>query len=620
MSIPTRVQEKLAALPEACGVYLMKDRHSKVLYVGKAVNLRARVRSYFQASGDDRVFVEYMVPRVADLDFVLVANEKEALILENNLIKQFKPRFNINLKDDKTFLSIRLDRRQPFPRLETVRRYREDGALYFGPYSSAAAVRETLRIVNATFPIRKCSEAVFRNRTRPCLYYEIGRCVAPCVGYVDAAAYTELLDDVEMFLRGKNEALAARLREKMQRAAERQEFELAARLRDQLAAVERTIEKQLITTSQRVDRDVFGYHKEGEAMQVQALLVRRGKLEDVPTYGLDTKGLSAEAAFGSFLKQFYGRTRFIPPEVLVPVELPDSAPLAEWLSDRRGGKVEIAVPHRGEKARLVEMATRNAESAFRAVHATERDRARALQALQAALGLSRTPTRIECYDISNIGGAEAVGAQVTFDRAAPNKARYRRYRIKTVEGADDYAMMREVLTRRLQRGLAEGDLPNLIIVDGGKGQLGVAQEVINTLGVKRVELAALAKGRDAAAHGERETRDARPTTGERVFVPGRPEPIVLPPDSAELYLLERIRDEAHRFAITYHRKLRARPYRGSILDRIPGIGAARKKALIAHLGSVRAIREASEEALAAVEGISLKQAAAIYAFFHNPAT
>ena len=611
------VHQKLDALPDACGVYLMKDRHQKVIYVGKAVSLRARVRSYFQASSDERVFVEHMVPRVADVDWVIVANEKEALILENNLIKQFKPRFNINLKDDKTFLSIRLDRRQPFPRLETVRRYTEDGAHYFGPYSSAAAVRETLRIVNAVFPIRKCPDAVFRSRTRPCLYYEIDRCMAPCVGYVDAATYGELLDEVELFLRGRSQELADRLREKMRQAAGRQEYELAAQCRDQLTAVERTMERQSITTSQSVDRDVFGCYKEGAAMQVQALLVRRGRLQDVPSYAFDTQGLSAEAAFGEFLKQFYGRTRFIPPEVLVPFDPPDREPLTEWLAERRGGRVEIVRPQRGEKARLVEMAMRNAEGAYRATHATEHDRARVLEGLQTRLGLAHRPERIECFDISNIGGSEAVGSQVTFHHGAANKARYRRYRIKTVEGADDYAMMREVLTRRLRRGLAEGDLPNLLIVDGGRGHLGVAEAAARELGVEGVDLISLAKGRERAAAGA--LAGPRERTEERVFVPGSPDAIVLPHDSPELYLLERVRDEAHRFAITYHRKLLRQPYKGSILDRIPGIGPARKKALVAHFGSVRAIRSASPDDIAKVEGISARQAAAIHAVFHSPA-
>jgi len=616
-TVTPKLRDKLDALPAACGVYLMKDRHDKVIYVGKAVDLRARVRSYFQASGDERVLVPHLVPRIADIDWVLVANEKEALILENNLIKQFKPRFNIVLKDDKTFLSIRLDRREPFPRLEVVRRYREDGARYFGPYSSAGAVRETLRIVNRVFPIRKCPDAVFRSRTRPCIYHEIGRCVAPCVGYVSPEGYVALLDDVEMFLRGRSQELAAHLRERMRQAAQRQEFELAASFRDQLAAVERTIEKQSVATPQSVDRDVFGYHKEGEAILVQALLVRRGRLEDVPTYAFATKGHGAEAAFEEFLKLFYGRTRFIPAEVLVPIELPDGAPLAEWLSELRGARVEVLCPRRGEKARLVEMATRNAESAFRAAHATRRDRAQALGRLQAALGLSRTPRRMECYDISNLGGAEAVGSQVTFDDGAPNKARYRRYRIKTVAGADDCAMLREVLARRLARGLAEGDLPDLLVVDGGKGQLAVAEQLVRDLGIAGLDIASLAKGRERET--TRGTLRRRTRTDERVFVPGRPEAIVLPADSPELYLLERIRDEAHRFALAYHRKLRGQPYKGSILDLIPGVGPARKKALVARFGSVRAIRVATPEELATVEGITPKLAAAIHAFFHSEA-
>ena len=598
------VDQKLDALPRECGVYLFKDRRQKVLYVGKAVNLRSRVRSYFQpGSSDERVLVEHMLPKVADIDWVVVANEKEALILENNLIKQFRPRYNINLKDDKTFLSIRLDRRAPFPRLETVRRYTEDGARYFGPYSSASSLRETLRIVNAVFPVRKCPDTVFKGRTRPCLYHEIGRCLAPCVGKVAEAAYGELLDEVELFLHGRSAELAGRLRARMAASSEQMEYELAGRYRDQLRAVERTMEKQTVASAYAVDRDVFGYFKAGERMQVQALLVRGGKLADVPSYAVGTKGLSAEAAFAEFLRRFYGATRFIPPEVLVPVEPPDRDALVAWLTERRGGKVALRQPKRGDKARLLAMAMENAESAWRAAHATAGARARVLARLQAALGLRRVPERIECYDISNIQGADAVGSMVTFERGVPNKARYRRYKIQTVAGSDDVAMMREVLERRLRRGMADDDLPQLIVLDGGKGQLGAARAAMGELGVGEVDVVALAKGR--------EQRSGRGPRAERVFVPGRSRPIVLEQDSPELYLLMRVRDEAHRFAVAYHRKLRARPYKHAVLDRIPGIGPARKKALVAHFGSVRAIRRATVGELAQVRGISARQAAAV---------
>ncbi len=613
---PRTVQEKLDALPDACGVYIFKDLRQKVIYVGKAVNLRSRVRSYFQpGSSDERVFVEHMVPKVADIDWVLVPSEKEAIILENNLIKQFKPRFNVNLKDDKTFLSIRMDRRRAFPRLELIRRHPDDGARYFGPYSSAAAARETLRVVNAVFPVRKCPDTVFKNRVRPCLYYQIGRCLGPCCGLVDEQAYGELLDEVEMFLRGRNQELADRLRAKMEEAAEQRAYELAAKYRDQLHAVERTLEKQTVTSPYQVDRDVFGYHKEGDDMRVQALLVRRGKLEDVPSWGFKTRGLSAEAAFASFLEQFYGRTRFIPPEVLVPVLPPDVEPLTEWLWERRGTKVEILRPQRGDKARLVRMATENARSAFRAAHATERERERVLEGLRDALNLRRLPSRIECFDISNIGGRQAVGSQVTFDDAAPNKARYRRYKIKTVQGADDVAMMAEVLRRRLRRGLKEGDLPDLVLLDGGRGQLSAVQSVFEELDIVDVELAALAKGRDQPRQpGPGSPRKQSP---ERIFRPGQAEPVELPADSAELLLLQRVRDEAHRFAIAYHRKLRRKPYKKGVLDRIPGIGPKRKKALIKHFGSVRAVRKATIEQLQQVDGIAEKQAKAIYKHLHE---
>jgi excinuclease ABC subunit C len=606
--VPTdRLNAKLDALPDACGVYLFKDRRKKVIYVGKAVNLRSRVRSYFQAAGDERVFVEHMVPKIDDLDWVLVANEKEALILENNLVQQFKPRYNINLKDDKTFLSIRLDRRKPFARLEIVRRYTEDGALYFGPYSSAAAARETLRIVNAVFPLRKCSDRVFEGRSRPCLYFQMGRCLGCCSGEVSQSAYDEMLDEVVLFLRGRNTELADRLRTKMQGAAGRREYEIAARYRDQLAAVERTIEKQDITSAQRVDRDVFAYFKEGDAMRVQALLVRAGRLENVPAFTFNTKGLSGEGAFASFLERFYAATRFIPPEVLVPIDLPSRPTLEEWLGERRGGRVRVLTPQRGEKARLVQMAARNAESGFRADHASQADRQRTLETLQATLDLPRLPARMECYDISNTQGAESVGSQVTFENGVPNKARYRRYKIRTVQGSDDFESMREVLRRRLRRGAAEDDLPDLIVVDGGLGQLSAAFDVMEELGLAEPAIVALAKGR--------ERRQGR--TDERVFLPGRERPVVLPADSPERYLLERLRDEAHRFALAYHRKLRRKPYKHTALDRVPGIGPARKKALVKHFGSVRAIRKATVEQLAEVDGISKARAEAVYDVFHG---
>ncbi|NQT88542.1 excinuclease ABC subunit UvrC [bacterium] len=597
-----KLTAKLDALPDACGVYLFKDRRKKVIYVGKAINVRSRVRSYFQAAGDERVFVEHMVPKIADLDWVLVANEKEALILENNLVQQFKPRYNINLKDDKTFLSIRLDRRKPYPRLEVVRRTTEDGALYFGPYSSAAAVRETLRIVNAVFPIRKCSDRVFEGRSRPCLYFQMGRCLGCCSGKVSATAYDEMLDEAVLFLRGRNRELADRLRQKMKDAAAAREYEQAARCRDQLAAVQRTMEKQDITSARRVDRDVFAFFKEGDSMRVQALLVRAGRLANVPAFGFDTKGLSGDGAFASFLERFYAATRFIPPEVLVPVALPSRATLEEWLGERRGSRVRILTPQRGEKARLVAMAARNAESGFRAEHATKQDRRRTLETLQATLALPHLPVRMECYDISNTQGAQSVGSQVTFENGVPNKARYRRYKIRTVRGADDLASMREVVLRRLRRGVADDDLPDLIVVDGGLGQLGAACGAMEELGLDAVPIVALAKGRE---RGESRTE-------ERVFIPGRAEPIVLPADSPERYLLERLRDEAHRFAITYHRKLRGRPYKHTVLDDIPGIGPARKKALVGHFGSVRAIRKATVEQLGEVAGISTATAQAIH--------
>ena len=591
------------ALPTKTGVYLMKDARSKVIYVGKAVNLRSRALSYFRDSGDERPFVRLLRDKVRKVDFVLTDTEKEALILENNLIKQFRPRYNINLKDDKNFVCLKFDLSHPFPRLEIVRRFEKGHVLHFGPYSSARSARMTFRQINSFFPLRKCPDTVFRRRLRPCLNYQIGQCFAPCCGYVDERAYRELVNQAAMFLRGRNRELTQRLKKNMKEAAEGMDYERAAKLRDRIAAIEATIESQKITEARFIDRDVFGYASEDGHVQIDVMFVRNGRLQDFASYSFRRPKLLADEVFSSFLNQFYSTNRFVPDEVLVPRELEDMKVLTEWLSEMRGKKATVRCPKRGHGVRLVEMAMNNAELSLKAGMASAGPEVLS-EALREGLDLSSPPRTVECFDVSNICGDYATGSCVRFRDGLPERTGYRRYRVKTVSGIDDYSMLEEVLTRRLSRGLKEKDLPNLAMIDGGKGHLSVAESVLRKLQLDGVELVAIAKGRDEKGAKRRGTED-------RFFRPGVAEPIRLDPGSRAGRFLRRVRDEAHRFALSYHRKLRSSAYRHSELDGIRGLGEARKKALFLHFGNFEAIRKAGVHELASVKGISRNLAAAI---------
>ena len=601
---------KLKNLPTSPGVYLMKDVKHKVIYVGKAKNLKNRVKSYFQKSTDDRLYTEYLVRRVADIDFVLTETEKEALILENNLIKQFKPKFNINLRDDKTFISIKLEVNKKFPYPKVVRQIENDGAMYFGPYASSRAVRETLRYINDTIPIRKCPDNVFKNRVKPCLYYQIYKCLGPCCDLVDEVTYQGLIDQVILILKGKQEDLVGILKQQMYEESKAMRYEKAAKIRDRIRAIEETVEKQRIHSMTFVDRDVFGYYMSGKEVYIEVMFIRSGNMEDVASYHFSTNHNTIEEVFRSFLNQFYSQTRFIPSEVIIPVQSADAKLLEEWLSERKRKKVEVIHPQRGDKVRLIEMAQKNAENAYLVSRVQEVDFAMTLYSLKETLKLKQVPERIECFDISNIFGKQAVGSMVTFEQGKPNKSRYKRFKIKTVGQIDDYAMMYEVLTRRCKRAMEEGDLPDLIVVDGGKGQLGMALKVFEELAIGNVDLIALAKGRtESVITGEK--------IGEQVFLPHISEPIMLNPSAPELLFLDKVRDEAHRFAITYHRKLRDKEYYKSPLDEIPGIGAARKKALMKCFGSIEGIRNATIEQLIEISKLPPKQANEIYHYFHK---
>jgi len=607
----TDLEPKLATLPPSPGVYLFKDEHQQVIYVGKAKSLRSRVRSYFRRSGDTRLFYELLVRHIADFDIVVTETEKEALLLENNFIKQFQPRYNIRLRDEKTYISLKIDLNEPFPRIqfprkaasraEVERRKREPGVLYFGPYASAKSARETVRFVNAVFPIRKCSNTVFGARTRPCLNAQMGHCMGPCSGHVDEAVYREMLHDAILFLQGKNEEALAALRAKMKAAAAARSYEEAALIRDRIAAIERTVERQKITANSHVSRDVFGLFREGGRVAFQAMFVRAGRLEDVASYEFDAHDLPDAELLAEFLQRFYGQMRFTPPEVLVPVQPADADMLAEWLAELRGAKVRLAVPQRGVRRELLEMACRNARSSFEARHTSRTRARRLLESLRSLLDLHRVPDRIECVDISNLHGKIAVGALIAFTTAAPDKARYRRFKIRTVEGSDDFEMMREVLRRRYRD---RSDLPDLILVDGGAGQVSAAGDVLRELDIEDLDLVGIAKPH-------------RQTDVERFFKPGRTAPILLPADSGELLLLERVRDEAHRFAITYHRKLRERTFLRSPLEDVPGLGPKRIAALRQHFGGLKAVENATPEQLAEVRNIPPRLAKIIYNHLHT---
>ncbi len=618
-----KLLKKLEITPTGTGVYMMKDSRNEVIYVGKAKNLKNRVRSYFQSSGDERLFIRFLVKRIADIDFVLTDTEKEALILENNLIKQFKPRFNVNLRDDKTFVSIKLDMNQKFPFPVTVRQVepssgkgkgprKGNGILYFGPYSSARAVCDTLRYVNSIFPIRKCSNNVFKSRVRPCLYHQIGKCVAPCCDMIDEKAYKGLINEIVLVLKGKNMELLKVLRKQMDEASKAMKYEKAAKFRDRITAIEKTVEKQKISTMKFVDRDVFGYFGEGNRIQIQAMFIRNGNLEDIASYRFSTMNNTLDNVFCSFINQFYGHTRFIPDEVVMPVESEDKGILEELLSEKKGHKTKVLCPKRGEKLKLLVMAINNAKNAFKIHQGTADDIEAVMASLKKHLTLTNIPKRMECFDISNIRGKQAVGSMVTFEGGKPVKSRYKRYKVKTVSKSDDYAMMYEVLTRRYSRAFREDDFPDLAVIDGGKGHLRIAKRVFDELGVDRVDVIALAKGKmkDIGNDGSKKKLD------ERVFICDRANPIILNQQSSELRLLVNVRDEAHRFALAYHKKLRKEQYYKSPLDKIPGIGKVKKKNLLKHFGDTQKVRNASLSGLSKVKSITAKDANTIYDYFH----
>ncbi|HEX3697686.1 MAG TPA: excinuclease ABC subunit UvrC [Polyangia bacterium] len=703
------IAEILENIPTAPGVYIMKDRRGKVVYIGKAAVLRNRVRQYFQASsGDNRDFVPLLEGIVGEIETVITSNEKEALLLENTLIKKHQPRFNVNLKDDKNYLVLRLDPEAEWPRLEVGRKIGQDGAYYFGPYHSATSCREALRVVNRHFQLRTCTDHVLHNRRRPCLQFQIKRCPAPCVLPVSPEEYGDQVRDVRLFLEGKSDELLSRLTGRMKEAAGRTDFERAADIRDQLRALETTLEEQRVVSTDFVDQDVFGFYREGIALEIVVMSIRQGKLLGNRSFSFTGQEFPDAELLSSFVGLYYDLNVAPPDEVLLPLAVDDAEVKAEWLSEKRPPRrrrVEVTVPQRGDRRKLVELAQKNAAASFAARRNAREDTELALGKLQRRLKLPRLPRVIECYDISHIQGFATVASMVVFVDGRPEKSRYRTYKVRSVGGRageggafarrnDDFASMYEVLSRRFRRaregaaaeaaGGAPVDpswaLPDLIVIDGGKGQLGMALAAARDVGIDvrpgaGLPIVGLAKERDfdgvagappadaateidegstvetepvgaeaaateptatepAAEPSPTETppsaepaptppeskAGAKADTGktrrpDRVFLPHAKDAIAIRPNTAEMFILQHLRDEAHRFAVTFHRSQRKRLTLRSALSNIPGIGAARQRLLLRHFGSLKKIREASLEDLATVPGMARKTAEAVFAYW-----
>jgi excinuclease ABC subunit C len=716
--VPARktLAEILEGLPTAPGVYIMKDGRGKIVYIGKAAVLRNRVRQYFQpATGDSRDFVPLLEGIVTDIETVVTSNEKEALLLENTLIKKHQPRFNVNLKDDKNFLVLRLDPNAEWPRLEVVRRLGDDDAYYFGPYHSATSCREALRVVNRHFQLRTCTDHVLHNRRRPCLQYQIKRCPGPCVLPVSRESYGDQVRDVRLFLDGKSDELLERLRGRMKAAATRTDFEVAADIRDQVRALEVTLEEQRVVSGDFSDQDVIGFHREGIALEIVVMAIRAGKLSGNRAFSFTGQEFPDAELLSSFIGLYYDLGAPPPDEVLLPIEIADADLKAEWLTERRaalqagiGGarkrKVEVTVPQRGDRRRLVELALKNAAASFATRRNARADTEIALGKLQKRLKLHKLPRVIECYDVSHIQGFATVASMVVFVDGKPEKSRYRTYKVRApgrgpdgrrnddfASRNDDFASMYEVLSRRFRRAredAAEGNtestwaLPDLIVIDGGKGQLGMALAAARDVGIdvrpgQGLSIVGLAKERDSLEGGgvepapveatgtepppplvdeppsvepppveeppsapepppvdepppaEPPAGDPPPRRGrkskakdkgegvkmpDRVFLAHAKDAILIRPNSAEMFILQHLRDEAHRFAVTFHRSQRRRLTLRSALAEIPGIGETRQRLLLRHFGSVKKIREASLEDLSGVPGMT--RAAAVAVFEH----
>jgi len=612
MAASDRLKPVLEGIPNKPGCYLMKDKESRVIYIGKAVNLRSRVRSYFHDAANHSRKTAEMVLKIEDIEWIVVSSELEALILEMNLIKRYRPRYNIRLKDDKRFPYIKIHWKDPFTKVTITRRVKSDGARYYGPYTSVWAVHQTLDVLRKIFPYLTCDRVITGEDQRACLYHDIKLCLAPCIGKIDSVGYRAMTDDLGRFLQGHTDPIISRLKQEMERSSEALEYERAGNIRDQLIAIEKVVEGQKVVSQDKLDTDVIAFARDERDACVQIFFVRRGKLIGTEYFVLDgTREAQDQELVEAFVKQFYTEATHIPPRILLPVEIEEARIIETWLNDRRGGtKVYLKVPRRGAKRDLVALVAENAAETLASLKAKwEADRSKHVQALselQEALSLENPLNRIECFDISNLQGTAAAGSMVVFEQGAPNKKLYRKFTIKNVQGQDDFASMEEILGRRFRRwrianeeagkpggklDKSFGFLPDLLIVDGGKGQLSRACKILAEYNLnERVPVVGLAKEHEV------------------LYIPGRTDPVILARRSQGLYLVQRIRDEAHRFALRQHRTQRRRGGLASKLDGISGVGPARRKALLKTFGDLDGIRQASLEELAGISGITLKSA------------
>ncbi len=596
-----QLADKLARVPDRPGVYVYRDVKGQVLYVGKAASLRSRVRSYFHESRPHDAKTDALVRHIRDLEYVVTDNELEALMLEANLVRKYRPRYNIILRDDKHYPFLKLTTNEEFPRLLVARRVQNDGATYYGPFYPATAMRETLRLTRQLFPLRTCSITIDGRLERPCIQYAIRRCNAPCTGWETREGYAATVHAVQRFLEGKDEDLALALTTEMEQAAAEQKFERAAVLRDQVQSLNKVRERQKIISTEEVDQDVLGVVRQGDDACVELFFVRKGRLVGQEAFFFDhVGGWTDGEILSAFVRQFYGKAVPPAPEILLSEELPEDALVTEWLGTLARRRVQVSAPQRGPKREFVAMAEANAAIALQN-HLLSKDNRQQLvqEELRRALNLPGLPNRIEGYDISSIQGSEQVGSMVVWENGGMKKDEYKRFRIRTVEGADDFASLHEVLQRRFGRALEQGGaLPDLVLIDGGRGQLNVGLKVLQELGLDYLPVLALAK---------RE---------EEVYLGDRLQPLVLDPTSPALHTLQKIRDEAHRFAVSYHKKLRSRRTIQSILDTIPGVGPTIRTSLLKTLGSARRVRESSVAELAAVPKVTPKLAQRIHDHFH----
>ncbi len=583
---------------------MMLDKGSQVLYVGKAKNLLKRLASYTRISDEGHSKTSVMLKQVDKVDTIITRTEKEALILEASLIKKHKPKYNIILRDDKNYPLIKVTIQEDWPRVMMTRRKKKDGARYFGPYSSSSSMWATLKLISSLFPLRRCKGSKLKPRKRPCLNLQMGQCLAPCMGLADRDTYMENVKKVVMILEGRNRDLVSQLSVQMQRESDTYDFEKAAVTRDKIIALKRTLEKQVIVANHTIDQDIFGFCRRDAAVSVAILFLRSGSISGSRTFFLQDPYGDDPAILSQALHQFYFHAANLPKEIIVPFEAADHELLLEYFSEQSGSKIHITIPKRGDKLQLTTMADRNAEQIFKEKEKREQSWRTLSDSLLKRLKLTKPPNEIECLDISNISGKQAVGSLVHYFRGEPVKNKFRHYRIRTVSGPDDYAMMEEVLERRITKGIDEDNLPDLFLLDGGRGQLSVAMRVAKRLGVEQqINWLGIAKEREEE--------------GEKLYKPGRKNPILLPRHTPALLYLMRIRDESHRFGVTFHRKLRKKATLASELDRIPGIGPSRKKQLLKELGSLKHIKTAPEEKLSRVTGIGPELATVIYNHFRS---